>query len=108
MKFSSLKRSVVGLDVVEAVIFSLLVIGVVTIAALLAMYSLGNSNIFTTGSAGYNNTQYIVNNFSNGATGFFANSNTFFSILAVVVIIALIALIILYIRQFRSEGSDTV
>lgn len=106
MKFSKKnKRGVVGLDVVEAVIFSLLVIGVIAVASLLAMYSLGGSNIFTTGSQGYNNTQSIVNNYSAGVTGFFGNSSTFFSILAVVVIIALIALIVLYIRQFRTEGA---
>jgi uncharacterized membrane protein len=101
----SIKKAVVGLDVVESVIFSLLVIGVIAVASLLAMYSLGSSNIFATNSAGYNNTQFIVNNFSNGVTGFFGNSTTFFSILAVVVIIALIALIVLYIRQFRNEGN---
>lgn len=97
------KRAVVGLDVAEAVIFSLLIIGVISVASLLAMYSLGSSNIFTTGSAGYNNTQAIVSNYSSGVSSFFGNSGTFFSILAVVVIIALISLIVLYVRQFRSN-----
>ena len=99
------KRGVVGLDVVESVIFSLLVIGVVAVASLLAMYSLAGSNIFAANSAGANNTNAITANYSNGVTSFFGNSTTFFSILAVVVIIALIALIVLYIRQFRSEGA---
>lgn len=104
MKMSKIMRKtkgVVGLDVAEAVIFSLLVIGVVAVASILAMTSLSNSSIFSANSLGANATNQINGNFTGGIVSFFGNSGTFFSILAVVVIIALIALIILYIKNFR-------
>ena len=177
------KRGAAGLEVVEGVIFALLVIAIISIASILVFYSLlpstdtisinsaVSTNVFNetttsmnatgfylskyniygvscsvgivtnatdgalVGSGNYSvsncfinastatapllnkawNVSYsykypnsgassIINNISNANTSFFGNSNTFFSILAVVVIIALIALIVLYIRSFRMEG----
>lgn len=101
------KKGQLGLDTVKSVMIAFLLISVISVAIILALVSLNNSNIFTTGSTEANQTQNIVLNVSGGLESFFSNTGTIFSILVVVVIILAIAIIILAVQRFggKSGGS---
>lgn len=94
------KRGILGLETVKAVIITLLVLAVVTIATFLALVSLQNANIFTTGSTAANQTSDIIGNITTGATKFYANVPTFFVLLGVVVLILIIAIVIVAVTRF--------
>lgn len=94
------KRGQLALDVVESVVLKLLVLAVLGVAVILALTTLGNSNIFTANSSGANATTSITNNVSNGLVSFFGNAGTIFSILVAVVLISAVAIIILVVRRF--------
>jgi hypothetical protein len=99
------KRGQIALDVVEEVVMKLLILAVLGVAIILALTTLGNSNIFTSGSAGANSTTAITNNVSNAVTSFFGNAGTIFNILIAVVLISAVAIIILVVRRFAGGGS---
>lgn len=94
------KRGQIGLDTVRTVMMSFLILAVVFIAVILALVSLRDSNIFTTGSQEANDTTDIVGNITAAGTDFFSNTGTIFSILVVVVIILAITIIILAVQRF--------
>ena len=94
------KRGILGLDTVKAVIITLLTLAVIAIACFLALVSLQNANIFTTGSTAANQTNYIINNITGGTTAFFNNVPTFFTLLGVVVLILIIAIVIVAVTRF--------
>jgi len=101
------RKGVLGLETAKQVMITFLVLAVVGIAILLALTSLQNSSIFTTGSQADNDTTSIVNNVSGGLVTFFASTGTIFSILVVVVIILAISIIIWAVGRFgqQTEGS---
>ena len=85
-----------------------LVLAVIGVAVLLALTSLQNANIFTTGSAAENNSNAIIGNVSSGLTTFFGSTGTIFSILIVVVIILAISIIIWAVGRFGQSSEGTV
>jgi len=106
MKFEN-RNGVLGLDTAKQVMITFLVLAVIGVAVLLALTSLQNANIFTSGSTAENNSNAIIGNVSSGLTTFFASTGTIFSILIVVVIILAISIIIWAVGRFgqTSEGA---
>lgn len=102
------KKGVLGLDTVRAVIVTLLVIAVTAIAVFLALVSLQNASIFTSGSQADNDTTNIINNITTGTTDFFSNVPTFMTLLGVVVILLIIVLVLIAIRRFESPASGSL
>lgn len=107
MKVSQ-RNGVLGLDTAKQVMITFLVLAVIGISVLLALTSLQNANIFTSGSEAYNNSNYIIGNVSSGLTTFFASTGTVFSILIVVVIILAISIIIWAVGRFGNAGQEAV
>ena len=99
------KKGQLGLDTVRSVMTAFLVLSVISVAIILALVSLRDSNIFTAGSNEQNQTTDIVSNVSAGLTDFFDNTGTIFSILVVVVIILAIAIIIVAVSRFGGSRS---
>lgn len=105
MKFKKMgKRGVLGLDTARDVMIFLLTLAVIAIAVFLALVSLQNANLFTTGSQAANDTNLVINNITTGTTQFFANIPTVFTILGAVVIILAVTLILFAVNRF-SAGS---
>ncbi len=111
MKFNKLskivpknKRGQLGLDTVKSVMVAFLILAVLSIAIILALVSLRDSNIFTANSQEANDTTVIVNNISAALVDFFSNTGTIFAILIVVVIILAIAIIIAVVSRFGEGG----
>lgn len=104
MKFLQ-KKGVLGLDTARDVMIFLLSLAVVAIACFLALVSLQNSNLFTTGSAAANNTNFIINNITSGTTNFFTNIPTVFTILGAVVIILAVSLILVAVGRFGASAN---
>lgn len=100
------RKGIFGLDAVGNVMLTVLTLVVTAIAVFLALSSLQNAGIFTAGSANANNTNYIIANTTQGATSFFTNVPTIFTVLGVVAIILVISLIIYAVKRF-SQGSET-
>jgi len=98
------KKGVLGLDTVKAVMITFLVLAVIGVAVTLALVSLRDSNIFTSGSLEYNQTEQVVANITDAQTSFFTNTGTIYAILVVVVIILAIAIVIAVVSRF-GKGS---
>lgn len=94
------KKGILGLDTVKAVIIALLTLAVITIASFLALVSLQNAGIFTSGSQSANQTNNIIQNITSGATSFYTNVPTFFVLLGVVVLILIISIVIVAVTRF--------
>tara|TARA_R110000751_G_scaffold294774_1_gene402824 strand:- start:332 stop:676 length:345 start_codon:yes stop_codon:yes gene_type:complete len=98
------KKGQLGLDTVKSVMISFLVLAVISIAVVLALVSLRDSNIFSgdpTTEAAVNDT---IANVTSGVTDFFNDTGTIFSILIVVVIILAISIIIGVVSRFSGGG----
>ena len=91
------KRGVLGLEIVKAVLLSLLGLAVISVAVLIVLGAL-NSTSTDAGISG--NISLITNNISFGVTQFFGNIPTFFTLLAVVVIILIISIVIVAVNRF--------
>lgn len=102
------KRGMLGLETVKGVMISLLVIAVIAIAVILALVSLRDSGIFTTGSAEANGTTNIINNITTGIISFFKNVPTFFVLLGVVVLILIIAIVIYSVSRFGDGRGESL
>jgi len=87
------------LNLVGAVILTLLTLAVITIAVFLALTSLQNAGIFTSGTQASNQTNNIINNITVGATGFFTQVPTIFTILGIVALIGAVVLIIYFVSR---------
>ena len=98
------KKGQVGLDTARAVMLTILVLGVIGFAIIIAMSSLNDSNTLTTGSIEANQTTNVLRNVSGGVEEFFSNTVTWFSLLAVVVIILIIAIVIIAVNRFGGGG----
>lgn len=98
------KKGVLGLDTVKAVMITFLVLAVIGVSVTLALVSLRDSSIFTTGSQEYNQTSGIVGNITDAQSSFFSNTGTIYAILVVVVIILAIAIIIAVVSRFGKGG----
>ena len=95
------KKGQIGLNVAKNVFVAFLVLAVIAVTVILALVSLQNSGIFTTGSQGDNSTRAIVGNVSTALTdNFFDQTGTIFAIIIVVVIILALAIIIGVVTRF--------
>lgn len=97
-------QSALGLNLVKVVIGALLVIGILAFVAVIAMNSLRNANIVTSSDPGYNETEAILLNVSQGISSFFGNIGTIFAVLGVVVIVLAIVLIVVVARRAGGGG----
>jgi len=104
---ASNKKGQIGLDVVQRVMVTFLIISVIGVAVILALVSLRDSSIFDDGSSEQNDTTSIVGNVTGGLVDFFSNTGTIFAILVVVVIILAITIIILAVRRFGGGANQT-
>jgi len=99
------KKGVLGLDTARQVMVFFLILAVLAIAIVLALVSLRDSGIFTTGSQEQNDTNNIVGNITGALTNdFFDQTGTIFAILIVVVIIFAISIIIFAVSRFSAGG----
>jgi len=98
------KKGQLGLDTVKSVMISFLVLAVISIAIVLALVSLRDSNIFTAGSPEATDVNDTITNVTSGVTNFFNDTGTIFSILIVVVIILAISIIIGVVSRFGGGG----
>ncbi len=98
------KKGILGLDTVKTVIVTLLVLAVTSIAVILALVSINDSNIFTANSQAANDSTFIVNNVTSGVTEFFSQVPTFMTLLGVVVLILIIAIVIVAVGRFEGGG----
>ena len=93
------QRGIVGLDTAKAVMLSLLTLGIIAFAILIALSQLNSSSAATT------DTTIVLNNISSGVVDFFSNATTWFSLLSVVVIILIVAIVIVAVNRFGgSQG----
>lgn len=97
------KKGQVGLDTAKAVMLTLLTIGVIAFAIIIALASLKNSGSLTAGSTEKNQTDNILNNITAGTASFFSNTTTWFALLSVVVIILIIAIVIFAVNRFGGQ-----
>ena len=74
----------------------LMVLGFLGIVWLMIYGNLSTNIGFTSGTAGYNNTEAVIANLTQGAGTFFGFSNTLFTIVAIVLLITIL-LALLYI-----------
>lgn len=98
-------RGVLGMETAGEVFKFALILAVLAIAVFLALSSLQDANLFTTGSSNANNTDDVINNVTGGVVTFFASIGTVFSILIAVVIILAVVLILLAIRRFSGGAA---
>lgn len=98
------KRGVLGLDTARDVMIFLLTLAVIAIAVFLALVSLQNANLFGVGTQAANDTGNITDYITSGATDFFSNIPTVFTILGAVVIILAVTLILFAVNRF-SQGT---
>lgn len=105
MKSLKKKGAVVEtLNLVGAVILTLLTIAVITIAVFLALTSLQNAGIFTANSQPSNQTNNIINNITVGTTNFFTQIPTIMTILGIVALIGAVVLIIYFVSKMGGAG----
>ena len=85
------KKAQLGLDTAKSVMVWFLVLSVLAFAIILALVSLNDSGVFTSGSQADNDTDDIVNNITSALTNdFFDQTSTIFAIIIVVVIILIV------------------
>jgi uncharacterized membrane protein len=94
------KKGQIGLDVVKGTMVSLLVLAVLGVAVFLALSSLQDASLFTSGSTGETQTDNVVGNVTTATASFFGNTGTIFSILVAVVIMLAIAIIVAVVNRF--------
>lgn len=107
MKLKSIKehtsfnrKGVVGLDVAKQVMTVLLVLAVFGFVVIVVLSNLNSSSVLTPNSLGANQTTAIFNNVSAGVAGFFGNTGTWLTLLAVTVIVAIASIILYYVGAF--------
>ena len=86
----------------------LLVIGFLGIVWLMIYGNLSTNLGFNAGTAGYNNTENVISNLTEGVGTFFTFSNTFFTITAIVLLITillgLLAIVMNIVKVTKSKG----
>ena len=99
------KKGVFGLNAVQQFFAIILGIALLAYVIVIIMGTLSTSNIVTTGSNAYNQTQLILNNVSTGITSFFGSINPVYAILAVLVIILVLVVLVRVVTGGTSGGS---
>jgi len=98
------KKGILGLDTAKAFILFILICAVLGFAAIIALATLNDADILTSGSDGDTQATNVLQNVSGGISGFFSNASTWFTLLSVVVIILIIGVVIFAVSRFG--GSD--
>lgn len=99
------KRGIFGLTAIQQFFVIILGIALLAYVIVVIMGTLQSSNVVTTGSTAYNQTQNILGNVSTGITSFFSNINPVYSILAVLVIILVLVVLVKVVSG--GQGSST-
>jgi hypothetical protein len=94
-----------SLKAAEDVFVALLVIGLTGILFLIIYGNLSGNLGFAAGTAGYNNTEAVINNLTAGATQFFSFSNVWFILTAVTVLIGIVIGVIALVRKTGGSSS---
>ena len=102
------KKGQLGLDTVRTVMISFLTLAVIAIAVVLALVSLRDSNIFTSGSQEETDVNNTIRNVTSALTDFFDDTGTIFAILVVVVIILAISIIIAVVSRFGGAAGGGI
>ena len=88
----------------------LMVIGFLGIVWLMIFGNLSNNMGFTSGTAGFNNTENVISNLTAGANTFFTFSNTLFTIIAIVLLItillALLGIVMNIVKVTKGSGGS--
>ncbi len=88
----------------------LLVIGFLGIVWLMIYGNLSSNLGFSTGTIGFNNTESVIANVTQGVGTFFTFSNTFFTITAIVLLITillgLLAIVMTIVKSTRGKGGE--
>ncbi len=86
----------------------LLVIGFLGIVWLMIYGNLSSNLGFATSTTGYNNTESVISNVTQGVGTFFTFSNTFFTITAIVLLITillgLLGIVLNIVKATKSKG----
>lgn len=87
-------KAIFGLNAVQSFFSVILGIALLAYVIVIIMGTLQTASIVTTGSTAANQTTAILNNVSNGITGFFSSINPVYAILAVLVIILVLVVLV--------------
>lgn len=94
---------VMGLDTGKKFVVGLLGLVVIGVIFMIILNSLGNTTIVT---ADPNGSGRIIGNATAGATDFFGNSGTWFSLLSIVIIILIIVVVIFVVNRLGKGGNS--
>jgi hypothetical protein len=89
----------------EKVLSGLLGLGLFGILMLIVYGNLSGNLGFASGTAGYNNTENVINNLTSGTNTFFGFSGTFFTLTAITLLIGIILIVINMVRGKRGGSS---
>lgn len=99
------KKGQVGFNLTKSAVIVILTIIILLFAGLITVTQLKNSGVFTSGSAGDNDTTNLMNNFSYGATKLGGYVPTVMIMLGVLILIGIVVVLIVFIS--RSTGGGT-
>ncbi len=88
----------------EAVFLALLTIGLMGLLFLIIYGNLSTNLGFSTGSTGYNNTENVIGNLTEGATQFFTFSSVWFILTAITILIGIVLGVIALVRKSSGGG----
>lgn len=89
----------------STILNSLGVIGFLGIVWLVIYGNVGGNLGFTEGTAGYNNTQSVIDNATTGFTGFFDFVPTLFNIAGVVLLLVMLVGLLLLVMSIAKKAS---
>ena len=96
-----------GMKMVTKFFISILSLGVLGFALIIVLVNLEGSSGFAEGSLNANNTASMLGNITGGATNFFSNAGTWFTLLSVIIIIAIVVVVIVLVKSTgKTSGSD--
>lgn len=93
---------VMGLDTGKKFVVGLLGLVVIGVVFMIILNALGNTSIIS----GDTQSTQIIGNATAGATDFFGNSGTWFSLLSIVIIILIIVVVIFVVNRLGKGGSS--
>lgn len=99
------KRGVFGLTAVQQFFAIILGIALLAYVIVIIMGTLSTSNIVPAGSLAANQTNQILQNVSQGVSGFFSSINPVYAILAVLVIILVLVVLVRVVQAPAGGGT---
>ena len=107
MKLSQMlkdKKGIFGLTAIQQFFVVILGIALLAYVIVIIMGTLSNANIVPAGSVAATQTTSILQNVSNGVTGFFSAINPVYAILAVLVIILVLVVLVRVVSAPTSQS----